>query len=91
MAKIDIRRKHGQTLKAAKTKVDKTAVAIGKKFGLHHEWNGDELHFHRFGVEGHIHVTKHEVRVHADLGFLFGAMKPAIEQEIEDQLDKNFG
>jgi hypothetical protein len=36
-------------------------------------------------------VTKTEVIVHAELGFLFGAMKPMIEREITEQLDKNFG
>jgi len=29
--------------------------------------------------------------VHAELGFLFGMMKPMIEEEINKQLDRNFG
>jgi putative polyhydroxyalkanoate system protein len=90
MSKIDIRRKHSKSHKAAKTAVDKTAAAIGKKFGIHSEWDGDTLNFHRAGASGKIHVTKTEVRVTAELGFLMSALKPMIESEIERQLDENF-
>ena len=91
MAKIDIRRKHGQTPKAAKAAVEKTAVELGKKFGLTHRWEGDTLHFQRSGATGSIAVEKTEVHVTAELGFLLGAMKPMIETEIKRQLDEKFG
>lgn len=91
MSKIDIRRKHGKSLKAAKAAVEKTAGAIGKKFQIASEWDGDTLNFSRGGVTGRIDVSKTEVRVQAELGFLFGMMKPMIEEEIQRQFDKNFG
>jgi putative polyhydroxyalkanoate system protein len=91
MSKIDIRRRHGSSVKNAKAAVDKTAQAMSKKFAITSKWEGDTLHFQRGGVDGHIHVSKAEVHVYADLGFLLGMMKPAIEQEIERQLDKHFG
>jgi putative polyhydroxyalkanoate system protein len=91
VAKIDIRRKHGRSLKAAKAAVQKTADAIGRKFAITSTWEGDTLHFQRSGVDGHIHITKTEVHVFADLGFVLGMMKPMIESEIEKQLDENFG
>jgi len=90
VAKIDIRRKHGSSLKAAKAAVGKTAQAIAKKFDITSAWEGDVLHFQRSGVDGHIAVTKTDVHVYADLGFLLGFMKPMIEAEIEKQLDANF-
>ena len=89
MASIDIRREHGKTPKQARALVDKTVHSIGKKFGLAHEWDGDTLHFKRSGVNGTIAVTKTEIVVHAELGFLLGAMKPMIEREIEEKLDEN--
>lgn len=91
MSDIDIRRKHGKSLKAARAAVEKTAAAIGRKFGIASEWDGDTLNFSRAGASGHIHVGKTEVRVHAKLGFLLGAMKPLIEAEIERAFDENFG
>ena len=91
MSKIDIRRRHGQSHKAAKAAVDKTVAEIAKKFGVHSEWEGDTLHFQRSGVNGFIKVNKADVHVTAELGFLLGAMKGVIEAEIERQLDENFG
>ena len=91
MAEIDFHRKHGSSLKAAKAAVDKTAAAIAKKFEITSQWEGDTLHFQRSGVDGHIEVTKTDVHVHAKLGFLFGMMKPMIEQELQRAFDKNFG
>ncbi|HEX4481820.1 MAG TPA: polyhydroxyalkanoic acid system family protein [Rudaea sp.] len=88
MASIDIRRPHGKTHAQARALVDKTADALGKKFGVASEWDGDTLNFHRSGVNGRIEVTASELIVHAELGFLLGAMKPMIEREIEAQLDK---
>jgi len=89
MSKIDIRRKHGKSLKAAKTAVDKTAAAVGEKFGIRSEWDGDTLNFHRAGGSGQIHVTETEVRVTAELGLLMSTLKPMIETEIRRQLDEN--
>ena len=88
MPSIDIRRKHHHSLKEAKAAVKKTATAIGNKFGIESEWDGDTLHFERPGAHGRIHVTDKEVRVTAELGFLLGALKPMIEKEIEGHLDK---
>jgi putative polyhydroxyalkanoate system protein len=91
MATIDIRHRHRQSLKAAKAVVEETAVDLGRKFGLATEWDGDTLHFRRSGVNGQIHVTKAEVRVRAELGFLLSALKPMIESEIENHLVRHFG
>ena len=88
MASIDIRRKHGKTPAEARALVEKTADSMSKKFGIASQWDGDTLRFQRSGVTGHIEVTKTELIVHAELGFLLGAMKPMIEREIEGQIDK---
>lgn len=91
MSIIDIRRRHGRSLKQAKQAVERTAAAIGQKFEIESRWIGDTLNFHRHGVNGSISVTATEVHVSAELGFLLGLLKPAIEREIEQQLDRQFG
>jgi putative polyhydroxyalkanoate system protein len=91
MPSIDIRRQHGKSLKQARAAVDKTAAAMGSKFDIRSEWSGNTLNFHRAGVTGAIRVTDNELHVTADLGFLLGMLKPSIEKEIEQQLDKQFG
>jgi putative polyhydroxyalkanoate system protein len=88
MAVIDIRRPHSSSLKNAKAAVEKVAKSIAKQYGIDHHWAGNDLHFDRGGVKGQIKVAKNEIHVHAELGFLMGALKPVIEREIERQLDE---
>lgn len=90
MASIDICHNHGYSMAKAKSAVEKTADSISKRFGIACHWEGNVMHFERSGVSGQIHVNTHQVRVQAELGFLLGTMKPMIEKEIREQLDKNF-
>jgi len=91
MAVIDIHRKHGRSIKDAKAAVERVAKAIGKEYGIAHKWDGNAMTFTRTGVSGTISVAKADVHVHAELGFLMGALKPVIEREIARQLDDEFG
>jgi len=91
MPSIDIRRKHKHTLKEARDAVKKTAAAIGRKFDIKSAWNGNTLEFERPGASGQIHVSAHEVHVTAQLGFLLGALRPLIENEIQKHLDESLG
>jgi putative polyhydroxyalkanoate system protein len=91
MAVIDIRRKHGRSMKEAKAAVERVAKAIAKEYGISHEWDGNTLSFGRTGVSGTIAVAKQDVHIHAELGFLMGALKSVIEREITRQLDDEFG
>ena len=47
----------------------------------------DTLVFSRTGVNGTLLVDAHQFEMKAQLGFLLGAFKDRIEQEIGDQLD----
>ena len=91
MPSIEIRRKHKHTLKEAKDAVKETAAAIGKKVDIKSKWSGNTLHFERAGASGQIHVTASEIHVTAQLGFLLGALKPMIENEIQKHLDASLG
>ena len=91
MAHIDIRRKHSHSLQKAKAAVKKTATAMAEKFDIDSSWSGNTLNFTRPGVNGTIHVSAAEIHVVAELGFLLGMLKPTIEREIREQLDKQFG
>ena len=91
MPQIDIRRKHSQSLAKAKSAVKKTAAAMSEKFDIDSSWSGNTLNFSRPGVTGAIHLSDGEVHVVAELGFLLGMLKPTIEREIREQLDKQFG
>lgn len=91
MPKIDIRRTHSYPLHKARNAVKKTAAAMAEKFDIESSWSGNTLNFSRSGVSGAIHVTASDIHVVAELGFLLGMLKPAIEREIEQRLDQEFG
>lgn len=90
MSTIDIHRKHGLTLAAAKKKVDAMAEHLAEEFSLESKWRGDEVHFTRSGVKGVMKVAKDEVHVHAELGFLVAFLKPQIEKRLHAHFDEVF-
>ena len=91
MAVIDITRSHGGSIKSTKASVNRVATSLGAEYGVSHEWAGNTLYFERSGINGSIEVSKSELRVRAELGFLMGALKYTIEREIERLLDEHLG
>jgi putative polyhydroxyalkanoate system protein len=91
MAVIDIRRKHGQSLKDARAAVERVAKSVSREYGFSHEWDGNSLAFSRSGAKGTIKVAKADVHIRVELGLLMSALKPVIEGEIVRKLDKEFG
>ena len=91
MSRIDITRKHDLPLSEARTKIERVAKSIEKRFDIQYGWDGDTLKFERSGVHGQIVLTKATVRVFAHLSFLLIPLKGAVEGEIEKQLEKEFG
>lgn len=47
----------------------------------------DTVYFSRAGVKGTLQVQRDQFELRAELGFLVGAFKSRIEQEIAEQLD----
>lgn len=90
MATIDIRHTHGLTPDQARDAVQHIAETLAQRFGVDHGWQGDSLMFRRSGVDGRVHLEQGAVRVTAELGFLFGAMKGTIESEIRRVLAERF-
>jgi putative polyhydroxyalkanoate system protein len=86
MADIELVKPHSLTVAKAKALVQKTADALAAEYGLSSEWHGDSLHFHRSGVDGEMHVTDSEIRLHVTLGFLLKAFK----KRLLDQIERNF-
>jgi putative polyhydroxyalkanoate system protein len=91
MSEIRIRRGHSKSLEDARRAAEKMAKQLRKDFDLDYAWDGHVLRFERSGVDGELHVTTREVRLEARLGFLLAFLKPRIEAEVEDQLDKLLG
>lgn len=87
MSEIHYKRMHHLSVKDARKIAQKAADDLGKEYDLVSEWEGDTLHFHRSGVDGHMHVTAHYIDLNVKLGFLLRPFKSAFEHHIERNLD----
>jgi putative polyhydroxyalkanoate system protein len=83
MSDIKYVRSHALPIKQAKAVAQKTADD-----DLVSEWEGDVLHFHRSGVEGHMKVSADKIALDVKLGFLLRPFKHKFEQHIEHHLDE---
>ena len=87
MSEIRYKREHHLSVKEAKKVAQKAADDLGREYDLVSEWDGDTLHFHRSGVDGHMHVTPHYIDLNVKLGFLLRPFKSAFEHHIERNID----
>jgi putative polyhydroxyalkanoate system protein len=90
MSMIDIRHSHSLSLAKARKAVEEVAQKLSDRFEFEYEWDGDDLHFSRSGVDGRIALSPKELHVTAKLGFLVSAFKGPIEHEIRRVLDERF-
>jgi len=56
------------------------AGQLDDQFDLQYRWNGNTLHFERFGVSGRMEVSDSEIRLHVRLGFLLSPLKSRFER-----------
>lgn len=92
MANIHIRRNHHLGLSGARKIAWKWAEQAESEFGMSctYEEGGDfdEVGFTRSGVDGKLTVSEDHFELDAKLGFLLGAFKDRIEEEIVKNLDE---
>lgn len=91
MADIHIEREHGMGMAEARKVAFKWAEQAKEKFDLECTYEegktSDEVRFSRAGVSGTLTITKDLFELQARLGFLLGAFKEKIENEIVRNLD----
>ncbi len=91
MADIQIQREHQLGLAAARKIALQWAEEAEQKFDMQCTFEEgkteDILSFSRTGVSGTLAVTKSNFELNAKLGFLLGAFRERIEQEILKNLD----
>lgn len=89
MADIKYVRRHTLTLKQARAIAQQTADDLAAEYDLQSEWDGDTLHFHRSGVEGHMVVSAQQIALEVKLGLLLRPFRSAFESHIERHLDQH--
>ncbi len=91
MANIDITRQHQVSLDKAQVAVMEIASAMHERFGIESVWHGTTLQFERDGIQGSIALKTDSIQVQAKLGMFFSALKPMIENDIIEKLERYFG
>lgn len=91
MPDLKIRREHPLGLEPARRLARDWVRTAIDKFGMDCDYregdSADQVRFARPGVSGELKVTETAFELEAKLGFLLGAYKDRIEQEIGRNLD----
>ncbi|MFZ2121896.1 MAG: polyhydroxyalkanoic acid system family protein [Rhodoferax sp.] len=91
MAELSIVREHALGLAKARKIAFQWAEQAEQEFAMQCNYvqgkHEDEIDFVRSGVKGRLTVTETHFTLHAQLGFLLGALKGTIEAEIVKNLD----
>ena len=90
MSRIHLRREHALTPKAARSKVERVAEVLTKRFSAECEWKGDVLTITHPAVNGKVTVGSDDVVVEATLGFALAMFRDRIDEELVRILDKEF-
>ena len=92
MAEIHIHRAHHLGLAAARKIAFQWAEQVEQEFDMECTYEEGKTHdrvqFERIGVSGTLDVTQDDFELKAKLGFLLGAFKAKIEEEIVKNLDQ---
>lgn len=87
MATIRIERSHQLSHGDAKALVERVARDLEKRFDLRWRWDGDDVHFTRPGASGFMRVGATALVLEVRLGLLLSPLKPAIERQMNANLD----
>jgi len=88
MFDIELVKSHSLPIAKAKTLAQKEVDSLSGEYDLSSEWRGNTLHFHRSGLDGQMHVTGSEIRLHASLGLLLRPFRGRLVDQIERTFDR---
>ena len=88
MSDIEVVKSHSLPIAKAKTLAQKEVDALAGEYDLSSEWRGNTLHFHCSGLDGQMHVTDSEIRLHVTLGLLRRPFKGRLLDHIERTFDR---
>lgn len=91
MSEIHIRRRHGLTLKKARSAAETIARELEEEYRLVWNWEGETLYFERGAIHGQLTVGRHQVEIVVRMGFLLFGLRPIIERELNQYCDAQFG
>jgi len=92
MPKITITREHSKTREELVPLINTVREKLEQRYDIDSEWQSDNcVEFERIGLNGTLEFTDAQVNVIIEIGFVLGAFKGKIEQELNTTLDKALG
>jgi len=88
MSDIKLVKPHSLPIAKAKALVQKAVDELAGEHDLSSDWRGNTLHVHRSGLDGQMHVTDSEIRVHVTLGFLLKPFRAKLVDHIERSFER---
>lgn len=90
MAEARVKKAHSLGLDGAMERAQTAEKDLASRYGASTQWKGNQLHFSRLGVKGHIEVRGSEVEFYANLGLLGGPLKGKVETKAKEILERYF-
>jgi putative polyhydroxyalkanoate system protein len=90
MADISITRHHTLSQNKARHAAQQVAEQMAREFDMALDWDGDVLYFRRTGASGALILGDRAVHLEINLGFLFKAFAPTIEEKVAAKMEKVF-
>jgi putative polyhydroxyalkanoate system protein len=89
--KIEMSKAHKLDDREAKRRVENLRQELSKRYGLTCAWNGEKrLEFSRTGVKGEVVIQAGQVNVWVELALLLTPLKPQVELQLKEKLEKEF-
>ena len=90
MAEARVKKPHSLGLEGARERAQTAEKDLASRYGASTQWKGNQLHFSRMGIKGHIEIRDAEVEFYANLGFLGGPLKGKVETKAHEILERYF-
>lgn len=88
MPHIEIDHPHALGPEGARKALSTVAEELERDLGVRAAWHGDVLHVTGMGVDGRLHAGPDAFHVTVKLGLRTRALRPVIQREITQQLDR---
>jgi putative polyhydroxyalkanoate system protein len=92
MARVNVSQDHDKTEDEVREIVNGVTDDLENRYGIIPNWQGENLvKFKRIGVSGQLRISKNEVTIDLDIGFLFSAYAGKIKSELSTMMAKKLG
>jgi putative polyhydroxyalkanoate system protein len=90
MAEARVSKAHSLGAAVARERAQAAVNDLAAKYGARVEWRGDQIHFWRGPIRGHVTVGEASVEFYANLGLLGALLKGKVESRAREVLDRYF-